>query len=73
MNKIVRHHYPADLLPEDLRAGLSNGALVRIEVEEEKPLSRQELLELFEAAAKLPPATDDPVARIRALRDEWDD
>ncbi|OLP52651.1 hypothetical protein BJF92_14655 [Rhizobium rhizosphaerae] len=34
MNKIVREHYPASKLPEDLREGLPEGAMVRIVIDE---------------------------------------
>ncbi|MEA3533377.1 hypothetical protein [Rhizobium sp. CC-YZS058] len=35
MNKIVREHYPAAKLPEELRQGLDADARVRIVIEEE--------------------------------------
>jgi hypothetical protein len=37
MNKIVREHYPAAKLPEDLREGLDADAKVRVVVEVETP------------------------------------
>ena len=98
MNKIVREHYPASKLPEDLRRGLSPDATVKIVIEEEgeatpspievislsdlafrepgPPLSVEEMLESIRVLkATRPPLSDpdEPVRRIRALRDEWDD
>lgn len=77
MNKIVLEHYPASKLPAELRDGIAAGASVRVTVEEEarKPLSREELLEsLYEARRHASGVTlEEAVARIRELRDEWDD
>lgn len=75
MNKIVRDHYPVSSLPADLREGLDPKNSVRIVIEETAPLSAQThlLLELLDRARRCEPIGDDPVARIRKLRDEWDD
>lgn len=78
MNKIVLQHYPASRLPDDLRHGFAPGASVRITVEEERerrPLSREELLQsIRDAQARSKGVTiDEAVARVRELRDEWDD
>ena len=77
MNKIVLEHYPASRLPADLRGKFAPGASVTVTVEEEvrKPLSREALLELMRKAQANAPGTtlEEAVARIRALRDEWDD
>ncbi|MBA3448516.1 MAG: hypothetical protein H0T56_13110 [Pseudaminobacter sp.] len=77
MNKIVLEHYPASKLPDDLRAGMSPQAIVRVTVEEEAkeiPVSREELLRLMRKSQLNAPSTtiEEAVARIRALRDEWD-
>lgn len=76
MNRIVREHYPASQLPDELRGQISENASVTVIVEEEarKPLSREALLELMrEAQAHAPGTTvEEAVARIRALRDEWE-
>ena len=76
MNKIVREHFPASLLPAELREGLSAGASVRVTVEEEarKPLSREDLLNSLREARQHAPgiAVEDAVERVRQLRDEWD-
>jgi hypothetical protein len=78
MNRIVKEHYPAERLPEDLREGLGADTLVRVSIEvEAKPVRRtRDLVETImrsKADGKWPLAVDDPVARIRKLRDEWDD
>ena len=75
MNKIVRRHYPAEKLPQELREGIPDGALVEIIVtqEERQQKSKAELLEM---ARKIPKGLSDPqeaVRRIRELRNEWDD
>jgi hypothetical protein len=76
MNKIIREHYPVSKLPAELRAGIAPGASVRVTIEEEtlKPLNRAELLaSLREAREQAPGVTlEEAVARVRELRDEWD-
>ncbi|MFB9951588.1 hypothetical protein ACFFP0_22290 [Rhizobium puerariae] len=95
MNKIVRDHYPAANLPEDLRQGLEKDATVRIVIEEEspehtdvypgfgglssirrKPMTAKEAVEAikrYKAEGRPSVSSEDAVARIRQLRDEWDD
>ena len=76
MNKIVREHYPVSKLPEDLREGIPPGASVRVVVEEERrPLSKEEFLNSLQEARRHAKGVtlDEAVARIRELRDEWDD
>jgi hypothetical protein len=74
MNKIVREHYPVDRLPEDLKVGLDPTQEVRIVIEQDQPVRPvPTLTELLELRSQFKPATDDPVERIRKLRDEWDD
>lgn len=79
MNRIVREHYPADRLPSDLREGLGAEPFVKVTIEQrtddqssEPRPTFGELFALLEKARKESPIGDDPVARIRALRDEWD-
>ena len=73
MNRIVRDHYPASKLPDDLREGIDPGAEVVVTVEEierpEKVLSVEELW-----ALRRPPfyAADAIVGMIREGRDERD-
>ncbi|MFG1278347.1 hypothetical protein [Xanthobacter autotrophicus] len=88
MNRIVREHYPVEKLPEDLREGLAVGQTVTITVEEEAKLdaesfdakvadilSHPQPMTLREVRALVGPrnvTSEEAVARIRALRDEWD-
>jgi hypothetical protein len=76
MNKIIRDHYPARSLPEDLRSGLRPDSLVRVVIEEEQVSSQQQqkhLRDILIEARKAEPSDDDAVTRIRKLRDEWED
>lgn len=76
MNRIVKDHYPAERLPDDLRADLPEGADVRITIEVlPAKMSPEELLAHFASIARdaSPTNTNDAVARVRELRDEWDD
>lgn len=74
MNRIVRENYPVEKLPEDLRHVGNAAAELRLIVEAiPKPASEQTLRNLLALARRIPPIGDDPVERIRALRDEWDD
>lgn len=78
MNKIVREHYPASKLPEELRTGLPSDASVKVTVEEELPegrTSRAEFAKQLEAVRRnldRKVSVEEAVARIRELRDEWD-
>ena len=74
MNKIVRRHYPASKLPEDLREGLPPGAQVTVEVEqeEERParvLTLEEIFAMRQPTFKSGEEADD---YVRAQRAEWD-
>lgn len=78
MNKIVLEHYPASKLPNDLRGDIAPEASVKITVEEEpvrKPMTREELLKSFRGvrAGAKGVTLEEAVARVRELRDEWDD
>ncbi|WP_436642252.1 hypothetical protein [Microbaculum sp. FT89] len=74
MNRIVKKHYPASKLPEDLREGLPEGAVVDIEitVDESAVARRRTLRDYFGAAKDRETSTEEAVRRIRELRDEWD-
>jgi len=83
MNKIVREHYPVERLPEDLRAELAGQSTVTVTIEEEPPKQpvsvRSPLTDVLAEARRLREAgviksvtAEEAVARIRALRDEWD-
>jgi hypothetical protein len=75
MNKIVKEHYPASRLPEDLRAGVDPASTVTITIVEEA-VSPREAMSLEEIwALRAPPfrtaqQIDD---ELRRQRDEWDD
>jgi hypothetical protein len=78
MTRIVKEHYPAERLPDDLRDGVPVGADVRITIEVlRKPLTREQMLAALEAlrtdVLKTGGQSIDAVARVRELRDEWDD
>jgi hypothetical protein len=75
MNRIVREHYPAEQLPDDLKAIIGPAKTVRlvIEADDAGQTFTAWAGELRLRSIKLAPTTDDPVARIRELRDEWDD
>ena len=75
MNRIVREHYPASKLPEDLRAGVDPSATVTVTIveEEKRPEKVMSLEEIW--ALRTPPfrtakEIDDD---LRRQRDEWDD
>jgi hypothetical protein len=76
MNKIVKEHYPASQLPEDLRVGVDPEATVTITIVEEEATSPQKVVSLEEIwALRTPPfktaeQIDDD---LRRQRDEWDD
>jgi hypothetical protein len=75
MNKIVREHYPASKLPDDLRGDVDPSSMVTVTVdEEEKPpehvMSLEEIFSL-EGFRRRSGAEID--ADIRQMRDEWDD
>ncbi|WP_214471409.1 hypothetical protein [Mesorhizobium sp. dw_380] len=77
MNKVILEHYPASKLPDELREGIALSASVKVTVEEEakRPLGRKQLLELMRNAQANAAGTslEEAVARVRALRDEWED
>jgi hypothetical protein len=75
MNRIIREHYPASKLPEDLRAGVDPSATVTVTIveEEKRPEKVMSLEEIW--ALRTPPfrtakEIDDD---LRRRRDEWDD
>jgi hypothetical protein len=76
MNRIVREHYPASKLPEDLRGSVDPAATVTVTVVEEEAKSPKEVMSLEEIwALRAPPfrtaqEIDDD---LRRDRDEWDD
>jgi len=75
MNKIVREHYPAARLPEDLRPSSDPNARVTVIIEEEEKRPERVLsLEEIWALRQPPFRTQDEIdADVRRQRDEWDD
>jgi hypothetical protein len=76
MNRIVREHYPASKLPEDLRAGVDPAAIVTVTIVEEEAKPPRQVMTAEEIwALRAPPfrtarEIDDD---LRRDRDEWDD
>lgn len=78
MNRIVKEHYPASKLPVELREGIDPQGHVTvtiIEEEDRKTPTRERLKQLLDDARANAEgiSTEEAVARIRELRDEWDD
>lgn len=78
MNRIVKEHYPASKLPDELRGKIARESSVRITIEEEagKPFSAADLarqLREYRKTNPKPVTIEEAVDRIRRLRDEWDD
>ena len=75
MNRIVREHYPASRLPEDLRAGVDPSSTVTVTIveEEKRPEKVMSLEEIF--ALRRPPfrTAEEIDEDLRRQRDEWDD
>jgi hypothetical protein len=75
MNRIVKEHYPASKLAEDLREGLAPGSHVTLMIDEgkgppEKALTLDELFALRRPPYRSGAEIDEDV---RLQRDEWDD
>ncbi len=75
MNRIIREHYPASKLPEELRGSMDPSATVTVTIieEEKRPEKVMSLEEIW--ALRTPPfrnakQIDDD---LRRQRDEWDD
>jgi hypothetical protein len=74
MNKIVREHYPAALLPEELRPSENPNARVTVTIEtEEKPERVMTLDEIFSQKGFTRRTKEEIDAEIRRQREEWDD
>lgn len=75
MNRIVREHYPASRLPDDLREGISPASRVTVTItkEETPPQRVMTLAEIF--ATRRPPfrTAEEIAGAIRRSRDEWND
>jgi hypothetical protein len=81
MNRIVRDYYPAERLPDDLQKLIDPSRPIRIVIEQDddqkvrkSPEELLAMLDAYRATIKGKSiSTEDAVARIRELRDEWDD
>ena len=78
MNRIVHDHFPVSKLPAELREGIDVKSSVQVVINFDTPVKRMtydELTAAIEKANKNRPkvTTEEAVARIRALRDEWDE
>ncbi|HEY8579236.1 MAG TPA: hypothetical protein VIL72_05070 [Beijerinckiaceae bacterium] len=73
MNRIVRKHFPAERLPQELREGLEAGGYVTVIVEREQPARRAPSLdELFARARPTFKDAADAEAHLRRVRDAWE-
>jgi hypothetical protein len=76
MNRIVKEHYPASRLPEDLRQGVDPAAIVTVTIVEEEATSPEKILSMEEIwALRAPPfrTAQEIDADLRRQRDKWDD
>jgi hypothetical protein len=76
MNKIIREHYPASKLPEDLREGVDPQSTVTVTVtteDEKRPDEVMTLEEIFSLTGFRRRSAAEIDAEIRQQRDEWDD
>jgi hypothetical protein len=76
MNKIIREHYPASKLPEDLREGVDPKSTVTVTVTVEglrRPEQVMTLEEIFSLPGFRRRSAEEIDAEIRQMRDEWDD
>jgi hypothetical protein len=76
MNRIIREHYPASKLPEDLRVGVDPAARVTVTVVEEDAKPPEKVMSLEEIwALRAPPfrTAQEIDDELRRDRDEWDD
>ena len=73
MNKIVTEHYPASKLPVELREGVTPGARVTVQVEEEEETGEvMTLEEMFALGRPTFKTLAELNEHFRAARDEWD-
>ncbi len=74
MNRIIREHYPASRLPDDLRGNLDPASTVTVTVvEDEKPEKVMSLEEIFSLKGFRRRSAEEIDADLRQMRDEWDD
>ena len=72
--RIVIEDYPVENLPEELRGGIETGHRVTVTVEESEDrwsdLFRR--IDAYQSANTRHVTSEEAVARVRAIRDEWD-
>ena len=75
MNRIVKEHYPASKLPEDLRVGMNPAATVTVTIVEEqkRPEKVMSLDEIFSMKGFPRRSAEEIDEDLRRQRDEWDD
>jgi hypothetical protein len=74
MNKVIREHYPASKLPEELRPTDDPNASVTVTIEEEKrPEKVMTLEEIFSLTGFRRRSAAEIDADIRQMREEWDE
>jgi hypothetical protein len=73
MNKIVREHYPASRLPEDLRKGVEDNAMVTVTIVVEPETER--MTDWFSRHEHIRrnyfKSSEEVNDYVRSLRDEW--
>lgn len=75
MNRLVREHYPASQLPDDLRIGVNPSSKVTVTIaeEEEAPKGIMTLEEIFSLGGFRRRSAEEIDADIRRMREEWDE
>jgi hypothetical protein len=75
MNRIVREHYPASRLPEDLREGIdpAREVTVTVSVDDARPDQIMSLDEIFASGKPLYKDMAEIDEHVRSLREEWND
>jgi hypothetical protein len=75
MNRIIREHYPASKLPEDLRDGVDPSSTVTVTIveEEKRPEKIMSLEEIFSLRGFRRRSAAEIDEDLRRQRDEWDD
>jgi hypothetical protein len=75
MNRIVREHYPASRLPEDLREGIdpAREVTVTVSVEDAPPERVMSLDEIFASGSPRYASIEEVTEHVRSLREEWRD
>jgi hypothetical protein len=75
MNRIIREHYPASKLPEDLRDGVDPSSTVTVTIveEEKRPEKIMSLEEIFSLQGFRRRSAAEIDKDLRRQRDEWDD